>query len=156
MTETDTWTTGGSSVESTYDINGNAGDTRTVRLYRAADCYVGGSDIGYGSYDAPTQTVGCVRDKGDNTRTALTLSPETPGSTVVEGVFSSVWNNVSSGGPLSNTCTCGDNIDNGFAASWEATLNGTTPVTLKSRYAFVTAPANATRVRDGAPSRVGT
>ena len=78
MTETDTWTTGGSSVESTYDINGNAGDTRTVRLYRAADCYVGGSDIGYGSYDAPTQTVGCVRDKGDNTRTALPLSPRDP------------------------------------------------------------------------------
>jgi hypothetical protein len=137
LTETDTWALGGSEVRSTYDVSGGPGDTREVRVYRAADCYVGDGDVGFGAFDPATQVPGCLRDNGDGTQTQLSLVPEAPGATAIEAYFRDVWSAVAAQDELPGTCRCSDNIDNGFAVSWARRLNGGTPVRLASKYAFV-------------------
>lgn len=137
LTETDTWIDGGSAADSRISIRGVAGDTRAVRVYRAADCYVGNSDIGFGSHQPAVPSVGCLRDNGDGTQTELRLAPQSPGSNLFEGQFTDVWAAVGSQGPLANTCTCTTNNDNGFAVEWAQNLTGATPVVVDSRYAFV-------------------
>lgn len=137
LTETDTWVDGGNVVNSRFVITSEAGDARPVRLYRAADCYVGDSDVGFGSYIPASQTVGCLRDNFNGTQTELRLSPQTPGATVLEGGFNEVWQAVATQGPLANACRCGENIDNGIAASWGRNLIGATPTVFDSRFEFV-------------------
>lgn len=137
LTETDSWIDGGNVVDSRFAVRSTAGDVRPFRIYRAADCYVGDSDVGFGSYVPASQTVGCLRDNLNGTQTELRLSPQTPGASVLEGQFNDVWAAVGTQGPLANTCRCADNIDNGVAASWGRTLTGATPVVLDSRFEFV-------------------
>jgi hypothetical protein len=140
LTETDTWTAGGSSVDSSMALSGASGDTSPVLLYRAADCYVGNSDIGTGGYDPATQTVTCLHDNGDGTQTAEQLIPLSPGASSVEDNYSTIWSDLASQAALPNTCQCTNSIDNGAATAWSLQLNGTAAVSASSRWAFTTTP----------------
>jgi len=141
LTETDRWEDGGSSVLSDYAISGAKGDHRAVRLYRAADCYVGNSDFGYGTYDSASQAVGCLRTDPDGSEFQEQLRPLSPaGAGSVEAFFNDIWGDVATQGPLPETCSCGEELDDGVATSWELPLHGTTPVTASSQFAFVPAP----------------
>jgi hypothetical protein len=138
LVETDRWTEGGSTVDTTYAISGEAGDTREVRLYRAADCYVGESDFGYGAYDPGTQAVGCLRSLEGSGELEEQLRPLSPaGATSTEDFYANIWSDVGSQEPLSDSCQCGEEIDDGLATSWSLGLNGLNPVTAASRFAFV-------------------
>jgi hypothetical protein len=136
LDQTDRWVFGGSTVDSTFTLTSTAGDARAVQLYRAADCYVGNSDVGTGTYDAATNSPGCLRVQSDGTIVDELLLPLTPGATSVEDYFASVWSDVGAQGPLPNSCQCSASIDNGFATSWLLDLNGSNPVTAASRFAF--------------------
>ena len=56
-------------------VSGPDGDTDSGLLYRAADCYVGNSDIGFGTLDPSTGSTSCLRDNADGTSTAGTADP---------------------------------------------------------------------------------
>jgi hypothetical protein len=140
LTETDTWTLGGSNVDSSMAISGAPGDTSSVLLYRAADCYVGNSDIGTGAYDSATQTVACLHDNGDGTQTAEQLIPLTAEASSVEDDYSTIWSDVASQTALPNNCQCTSTIDDGVSTAWPLQLNGTSAVTASSRWAFTTTP----------------
>lgn len=142
LTETDRWTVGASTVDSSMSVTGPSGDTDTALLYRAADCYVGNDDHGFGSLDPTTETASCLRDNGDGTNTAEQLVPLSGGASSVEDAFDTVWSDVGSQQPLSDTCQCDQFIDDGFATDWPLQLNGESPVTESSRFAFLIAPAS--------------
>jgi len=57
LTQTDTYTTGLESFRTDVALANTSGSSHTVRVYRAADCYLQNSDSGYGAYDAGTDTV---------------------------------------------------------------------------------------------------
>jgi len=140
LVETDRWVDGGSSVDSTYAISGSSGDTRDFRLYRAADCYVGDSDVGFGTYDTGSQTVGCLRSLANSSQLGEELRPITPsGATSAEDFYSTIWSDVGSQQALPNTCRCGEEIDDGVATSWGLRLNGASPVGAATQFAFVDA-----------------
>src|SRR5581483_9377656 len=140
LTQTDRWEEGGSSVETEYSLSGETGDHRPVRLYRAADCYVGNSDIGFGTYDTASQAVGCLRTDPNGSEFQEQLSPLSPaGAGSAEAFFGEIWGDVASQGPLPETCRCGEELDDGVATSWELALNGRKPVAASSRFAFVPA-----------------
>ncbi len=138
LVETDRWIDGGSSVDSSYAISGEGGDTRAVRLYRAADCYVGNSDVGLGAYDSSSQTVGCLRSLEDGGVLAEQLQPLAPsGATSTEDFYANIWSDLATQQPLPAGCRCGEEIDDGVATSWGLGLHGTSPITASSRFAFV-------------------
>jgi hypothetical protein len=134
LTETDTWTDNGTTVNTAFSLTGLSGDTDTVELYQAADCYVADSDQGTGILDATTGTPTCIHDNGDGTQVALALTPLTAGSTATEEMFSSVWSDIASQVPFSGNCSCDTELDNGFGLSWPVQLQGTTPVGVDSRF----------------------
>jgi hypothetical protein len=140
LTETDRWEEGGDTVHSEYAASGEPGDSRQVRLYRAADCYVGDSDVGFGTYDSSSQSVGCLRTDTNGLEFQEQLRPISPaGATSAESFYSEIWEDVATQGPLADTCRCGEEIDDGVATSWGLGLHGTSPVTASSQFAFVPA-----------------
>lgn len=136
LTETDTWTDNGDHVDTTFAVAGGPGDTRAVRLYQAADCYVADDDFGTGRRDPATGAVGCVHDYGDGTLLTMTLAPLSGGASSSEKLFSDIWADVAGQGPLDDACTCATTLDNGFGLSWPLSLQGTTPVQARSRIAL--------------------
>lgn len=137
LTETDSWVSGDNKVNSTYQISGASGDASQVVLYHAADCYAGGSDIGAGSFNASSQTVGCVHDNGDGTFFQEQFIPQTPGAQSVEDFYNNIWSDIATQTLLPGTCTCEQTQDNGAGLSWAFPLNGTTPITQSSQLAIV-------------------
>lgn len=143
LTETDTWQPGGSTVDSSYALTSAPGDTRVVQLYRGADCYLGNSDAGQGGYDPTSGSVACLQDQGGGTSAALQLVPLTSGGTSVEDSYDQVWVDIGAQTALPGTCQCSSTLDNGFAIAWPLTLQGSSPVSAKSRFVFTTAPSAA-------------
>ncbi len=143
LIETDRWVDGGLSVETHYSLTATPGDTRSFQLYRAADCYVGESDVGYGIYDPPSQTVGCLRTLPDGAQVSEQLSPLAPaGASSAEDFYGNIWSLLASQQQLPDTCRCGEAIDDGVATSWGLELAGASPVSASSRFAFVPVPVS--------------
>ena len=107
-------------------INDGAGEQQVV-VFRAADCYLQDSDVGFGRVDngAPA----CVISQASDARIEQWV-PISPGSRFVEGAYSSVWQLVSAQQPFPDTCLCDQSVDNGAGLSWEATVAGGGSVTL--------------------------
>jgi hypothetical protein len=138
LTQVDRWLDGGAVVDSTYRITANAGDTDSVVLYRAADCYVGDSDYGTGSYDAATASAGCLQDSGDGTAIDEALVPVSSGGQSAEDAYTSIWSGVASQEPFGGGALTDPSYDNGEGTSWALTLAGTNPVIAESRFDFHT------------------
>ncbi|WP_282695296.1 isopeptide-forming domain-containing fimbrial protein [Streptomyces sp. CC208A] len=94
-------------------------------LYRGGDCYLQGSDNSYGVVlpAAPGRGNGiaCVKN-ADGTGQAMMFVPLTPGSSYMEGRYSTVSSQIGTGRALPNTCQCGSNLDSGMAISWPYSL----------------------------------
>jgi hypothetical protein len=138
LVEQDTYSDGGTTIDSVFDVTGLAGDTSGVTLYQAADCYVAGDDYGTGAYDGANGAVTCIHDNGDGTAVGMQLTPLTSGASTTEELYSDLWADVASQGPLNGSCMCGTWLDNGLGESWALTLNGQTSVETKSRITLST------------------
>ena len=57
LTQTDTYTTGLESFRTDVVVSNTSGASHTVRVYRAADCYLQDSDSGLGALDTSTGAV---------------------------------------------------------------------------------------------------
>jgi hypothetical protein len=136
LVETDTWTDNGDHVDTTFAVAGASGDTRVVRLYQGADCYVADDDFGTGQRDAATGAVGCVHSNADSTALTMSLTPLSSGASSSEKHYSDIWVDIANQGPLDNACTCATNNDNGFGLSWPIQLQGTTSIQARSRIAL--------------------
>jgi hypothetical protein len=140
LTQTDRWLASGAVLETTYSLTSRDGDTQQVVLYRAADCYVGDSDNGTGTYDEAGQSVGCLHDNGDGTAIDQALVPIVGSAQSAEGVYNDIWAAVGSQAPLTGGAVTDPDYDNGEATSWALMLNGTNPITAESRFDFHTVP----------------
>ncbi len=69
VSQTDTYVVGQESYRTDTQISNTGGSSQSVILYRAADCYLGGSDTGYGFVVASTAAVAAPMRFKDTPRT---------------------------------------------------------------------------------------
>lgn len=118
ITETDSYVTGAEAYR-TDIVVANAGEAPvTALLYRGADCYMQGSDNGFGVVTAAGAPACAARPNNSPSGQVQELSPQTPGSRYMQGEFTEVWEAVNAQTDLPNTCDCTINQDNGVAINW--------------------------------------
>ncbi len=129
--QTDSYVVGDESYLTTITVTNTdpAGATLTGFLYRGADCYLKGSDSGYGYAPAAGATpaasgpVACTSSANNTPPGPLEeFSPVTAGSHFVEAGFSAVWSDIEAQTDLADTCDCSTLEDNGMAVNWDLSI----------------------------------
>lgn len=124
LTQVDTYVDGDEEWETTITLESDGGvavDPLDVIVYRAADCYLGGSDSGRGVLvegEAPMCVGGA--DSADPSR-LIGFWPRTPGSNYIADYYDNVWNVIDSGLPYPDYIMTGE-TDNGAGLSWNLTV----------------------------------
>jgi hypothetical protein len=124
ITQTDSYVVGLEQYRTDIAVSNSTGAAISATLYHAGDCYLQGSDLGYGYYDAPSHAIYCTANP-NNTPAGriLGFSPITAGSHYVEGHYSTVWRDITaSGTQFPDTCDCTTLQDNGAGLSWPITV----------------------------------
>lgn len=135
----DAYVAGNEYFTSAITVTNNGPDALQLRLGRGWDCYLGGSDQGYGFANliVPGST-GC------------SVTPNNEGEGLVEGLlpfrgeearyfqggYSTVWNLLVNGAELPNTCRCTERIDNGAAIQWAFELAPGASITRSVKQVF--------------------
>jgi hypothetical protein len=131
LTQTVTYVTGQNYFRTDVQISNTSGTSVTAILYTAGDCFLVGSDVGYGFVDATTGAVGCSSNP-NNTPSGriIGFQPITGSSTYYEAGFSQVWTAIGAKTMFPNTCRCPESIDNGAGLSWSVTVPAGGQVTI--------------------------
>jgi len=121
LTQTESYVIGQESYRTDLQL-ANSGDAPVdAILYRAFDCYLGGSDSGYGLQSGGS--VGCSENPNNTPPGRIEqLVPITPGNNYYEAQYSEVWTAISTHLPFNDTCRCNEQIDNGAGVSWSITV----------------------------------
>jgi uncharacterized repeat protein (TIGR01451 family) len=135
LTQTDTYTTGLESFRTDVVVSNTAGGSQSVRLYRAADCFLQNSDSGFGSLDTGTGAVACTTGLSSGARIEQWF-PITSGSHAYEAGFFTVYSKINAMQAFDDTCECTTQQDNGAGLSWDATIASNSSKTLSSLITF--------------------
>lgn len=149
LEQTDSYVVGEESYRTDLQISNTTGSDLSVIVYRAADCYLQESDIGFGRVDngAPA----CVISQESDARIEQWV-PITPGSHYVEGRFRDVWDRIGAQQPFDDTCLCDEPVDNGAGLSWEVTVGaGATTVVSHTTFFSPEGRQAAVPMRDAVP-----
>ena len=124
LTQTDSYVVGEESYTTDVAIQNTSGSSRSAILYRAGDCFLQNSDLGFGRVDGAA--VACLASDGQpmpgpGTRIEQWF-PISPGSHYFESGFYTVWAAIGSQAIFDDTCQCANLIDNGAGLSWNATI----------------------------------
>lgn len=165
LTQTDSYVVGQESYRTDVAVKNTSGAPKTVRLYRAGDCYLQDSDVGFGAVDSGTGAVSCIGVEPDSdppvrgTRIEQWF-PITAGSHYIEDEYDLVWAAVGSRQPFPDTCMCSDTdyIDNGAGLSWDVAVAAGATATVSSFITFSPVgnlPLSTTKTADAARSAPG-
>src|SRR4051794_6064263 len=123
VTQTDSYVPGQESYRTDVTIDNLGTTPQTGVLYRAGDCYLQESDVGYGLVEASTAGPGCSINANNVPAGRIEQwVPLTPGSTYLEDNFSTVWAAIGAHVPFPSTCQCATSLDNGAGLSWPFTI----------------------------------
>lgn len=137
LTQTDSYIAGTESYQTDIRIANSTAVAQTALLYRAMDCYLGGSDSGFGAVDTATGSVGCTRNANNSPPGLIEqLIPITDGSRYYHASYSSVWTQIGNRQPFPNTCQCTTNLDNGMGLSWSITIPANGQITVSHITSF--------------------
>jgi uncharacterized repeat protein (TIGR01451 family) len=117
LTETDTYVIGEESYTTSITVNNTGGSSQDLILYRAGDCFLGGSDNGTGRVTG--SAIACVQTQTGRIEEWI---PITAGSSYLETFYDSLWAWIGGHTAFPNTCDCSDEIDNSAGLSWTFTL----------------------------------
>jgi hypothetical protein len=149
ITETDTYVAPNEAYQTDIVVTNTGSQTGTARVYRGADCYLQGSDIGFGFISAAGAPACSLSANNSPSGQIEELAAQTPGFKYVEGAFLNVWNTILTQAGLPNTCDCDIQEDNGVAVSWDASV----PAGGSATYTLINNFSNVGQVV-GAPSAV--
>lgn len=92
-------------------------------LYRAGDCYLQGSDEGYG-FVRFGKSIGCARnaDNQPPARVEQWVPITRQGASFFEARYTELWHRIDARQPFPDRCRCTRNIDNGAGISWALDL----------------------------------
>jgi len=117
--QVDSYVVGSQSYRTDVTIT-NAGNAEaTGILYRAGDCFLQESDVGFGRVDSGAPA--CIVDPSIGQRIEQ-WTPLTPGSHYFEGGFEEVWSIVSLQQQFPDRCECDQDQDNGAGLSWPVSV----------------------------------
>lgn len=123
IVQTDSYVAGDEHYRTDISVSNIGSVTKAIRLYRAADCYAAGSDLGYGFADPATGAVACAKNPNNQPAGRVEqFSPLTPADHYYEDYFDHVWAAIGRHGTLPDTCACDALFDNAIAISWDRTL----------------------------------
>jgi hypothetical protein len=124
VTQVDRYVTGQEYYSSDITVTNTASSgTQTGRIYHAVDCYLQGSDSGYGYADPAAKAVACAQNANNDPPALIEeFAPLSPNALYYEAYYSTVWSTVSAQTDLPNTCDCTTNQDNGMAIEWHYAL----------------------------------
>jgi hypothetical protein len=124
ITEGDSYVNGEEAYRTDVTLRNGSGATISGVLYRAGDCYLQGSDVGFGFIDDAQKAAGCSANANNSPAGRIEQwFPITGGNQYLEGGFSSdVWARIGSQQPFTNTCRCAESLDNGAGLSWSFSL----------------------------------
>jgi hypothetical protein len=71
LTQTDSYVVGQESYRTDTQVTNTGAAPLSAVLYKAGDCYLQNSDLGFGAYDAATGAVSCVAGVDDGTGTVV-------------------------------------------------------------------------------------
>ena len=92
-------------------------------LYRAGDCYLQNSDVGFGFVDPAAGAVGCSTNANNSPPARIEQwYPITPGNQYMQATYSQVWGHIATHTPFPNTTRATESLDNGAGISWRFSL----------------------------------
>jgi uncharacterized repeat protein (TIGR01451 family) len=158
ITQVDSYVIGQESYRTDVTVaNGGAAAVSAI-LYRAMDCFLGGSDSGYGMLNGTA--VGCSANPNNVPAGRIEqLVPLTAGNNYYQSFYGSVWAAIGTHQPFPDTCDCTTQQDNGAGISWNITVPAGGSVTRSNvtvfsptgaQALFVTKTADAANVAAGA------
>lgn len=128
LTQVDSYVAGNEYYRTDLTVTNSSPSTTWsgLKLYRAADCYLQGSDSGFGFVDSSNGAVACAQNANNQPQALIEeFAPLTPGSHYVESYYGTVYNDVQSQADLPDTCDCngspsnpGSPEDNGMGINW--------------------------------------
>ena len=139
MTETDSYVVGNEFYRTDVTVTNNGGSPVPIRLYRGADCFLQGSDSGFGLVDPSSHAPACATTPDDSPPGPLEqFAPITPGIHYLETFYASNWQGIDSQADLPDTCDCSTQEDNGASINWDATIAPRTSQTFSMLLNFST------------------
>ena len=137
VTQTDSYVVGDEFYRTDVRIDNTSDATVAVRVYRAADCYLGGSDEGYGYVDPAGKVAACTENVNNSPAGRVEMwTPITPASHYYEAYYGDVESVVSAGDELPDTCICDTLEDNGAAIDWNLSVGAGGNSTVSSYTTF--------------------
>jgi hypothetical protein len=133
ITQTDSYVAGQESYGTQITFDNTGGNPKDIVLYRAGDCYLQGSDKGYG-FSTANNAVGCSANANNSPAGRVEVwTPQSPGATFTENTYSNVWNQISQHVPFPNDCgQCTSFVDNAAGLSWALTVPPGTATAVRS------------------------
>jgi len=123
ITQVDTYVVGQDSYSTQVSVRNGSTGTRNIVLYRAGNCFVGGSDFGYGALNAASASVACTTTpNGAAPMQELRFTPSATGDRYFEGASGTLWSAINLRADLSNSCVCASETENAVGLSWRRSL----------------------------------
>src|SRR5262245_28042733 len=138
LTQTDSYVVGSETYRTDVAISNSGGGSQSFILYRAGDCFLQGSDLGFGDL-LPDGSVGCHASDDGGASPGARIErwiPITGGSSAYEAGFGQVWAAIGSQTAFPNTCRCNEYIDNGAGLSWSSSVAAGATVTFSHLTVF--------------------
>lgn len=134
LSQTDTYVTGQNFYRTEISLQNQSGAGLPVRLWRAADCYLGDSDYGYGAVNSRVGSIGCRQGSR-----LIQWQPLTSGSHYYEAGYNEVWTKIGAQQAFPDLCArCTEYVDNGAGLSWDVNVPAGGQTTIAHRTNFTT------------------
>lgn len=147
LQETDTYVTGNDWYRTDVAVENTTGSEIRAIVYRVGDCFLQGSDQGYGKFDANDGSIACIASNTATTRTEK-WTPLTSGSRYYEAGFQSVWTKVGTRTEFPSSCECGTFQDNGAGLSWTLDVLANQTNAISHRTTLSPGPPSVVKVAD--------
>jgi len=123
--QTDSYVVGDEAYRTEVTISNSGGSAVSGVLYRAGDCFLGGSDFGFGFTEVfgNRKAVGCSVNANNSPPGRIEeWVPITGGDNFYQAFYSSVWSWIGTKVTFPDTCACTVFQDNGGGISWVFTV----------------------------------
>ena len=134
LTETDSYVVGQEVYRTDVQLANAGASAQPVRMYRAGDCFLQNSDLGFGRA-GPGGAIACTADTTPNSRIEQWV-PITGGSHYYETFYDTGWAKIGSKQPFPDTCDCSSHIDNWAGLSWDVSVPAASSITVSHLTVF--------------------
>lgn len=142
ITQVDSYVIGQESYRTDVTVANGGNVSVDAILYRAMDCYLGGSDSGFGMLNGTA--VGCSANPNNVPAGRIEqIVPLSAGNNYYQSFYGSVWAAIGTHLPFPDTCDCNIEQDNGAGISWNITVPAGSSVTRSNVTVFSPTGAQA-------------